>query len=333
MRSPNFSRYALPCYVAAAILAGCGGSQLSVGPADTGPAWLQERPALTASAKAASASKSKGYKATPPLLYVANATPTDNDLRVYHLGAKDPTPIATITNGIEDPNGNCIDGQGTLYVTNDPIDGSGWVSGYPLGKTTASEIIKDGVSTPAFCAIDAKGSLWVTNIGLDDVGEYPKGSKKPQTILTKGLTRASGIAIDHSGNIYVGNLLTSGTSNIVVYAPGSNSPSRTITDGITSPAGMTVDANGTLYVTNVEQNNVAEYRSGQDEPFQTITDSMHQPAGVTVTKKGMLYVANLESEYSSVVEFRLGSLRPLKRGISNGLFNPVGVAYYPPLLP
>src|ERR1700735_3881843 len=101
MRSPNFSRYALPCYVAAAILAGWGGSQLSVGPADTGPARLQERPALTARAKAASASKSKGYKATPPLLYVANATPTDNDLRVYHLGAKDPTPIATITNGIE----------------------------------------------------------------------------------------------------------------------------------------------------------------------------------------------------------------------------------------
>ena len=26
--------------------------------------------------------------------------PTDNDLRVYHVGAKDPTPIATITNGI-----------------------------------------------------------------------------------------------------------------------------------------------------------------------------------------------------------------------------------------
>jgi hypothetical protein len=96
---------------------------------------------------------------------------------------------------------------------------------------------------------------------------------------------------------------------------------------------MTVDANGTLYVTNVVQSNVEEYRSGQDEPFQTITDSMHQPAGAAVNEKGELYVANLESEYSSVVEFRLGTLQPLKRQISNGLFNPVGVAYYPPLLP
>jgi sugar lactone lactonase YvrE len=318
--------------VAAAILAGCGGSQLSVGSADTGQARLQER-VSTAATEAASASKSEGYKATPPLLYVANATPTDNDVRVYHVGPKDPTPIATITNRIEDPNGDCIDRQGTLYVTNDPINGPGWVSEYPPGKTTPSEIIKDGVSTPAFCAIDAKGNLWVTNIGVDDVAEYAKNSKKPQTILTKGLTRVSGIAIDHSGNIYVGNLLTSATSNIVVYAPGSNSPSRTITDGITWPAGMTVDANGTLYVTDVEQSNVEEYRSGQDEPFQTITDSMHQPAGVTVTKNGVLYVANLESKYSSVVEFRLGSLKPLRRKISNGLFNPVGVAYYPPLLP
>ncbi|MGC1985733.1 MAG: hypothetical protein WA668_10115, partial [Candidatus Cybelea sp.] len=83
--------------------------------------------------------------------------------------------------------------------------------------------------------------------------------------------------------------------------------------------------------TNLNQNDVAEYRSGQDDPFQVITKAMDRPADVTVDKKGSLYVSNIGN--STVVEFALGSLMPLKRMISKGLFEPNGVAYYPALLP
>ena len=76
-----------------------------------------------------------------------------------------------------------------------------------------------------------------------------------------------------------------------------------------------------------------EYRFGQDSPFQTITDDMHQPVDVTVNKKGVLYVANLASDSNTVLEFRLGSLTPLKRRVTKDLYNPQGLAYYPPLLP
>jgi len=85
------------------------------------------------------------------------------------------------------------------------------------------------------------------------------------------------------------------------------------------------------YVVNIFQNNVEEYRSGQGDPFQTVTQALDHPEGVTVDKKGTLYVSNVGN--STVVEFALGSLTPLKRQISKGLYEPEGIAYYPALLP
>ena len=250
MRISGFGRSAFGLCVATALLAGCG-SQLPVRSGDTASAPLQGQLTLAADAKAASISNSKSgvYKVTPPLLYVANSTPTDNDLRVYHLGARDPAPIATITKGIEGPNGDCIDGHGTLYVTNDPDSGRGWVSEYRLGKTIPFKTIEDGINTPAYCAIDAKGNLWVTNVGLNDVAEYLYGSTKPFAKITSGLSYPLGVAIDQPGNLYVANGELGGKQSIEVYSPGGKSPSRTITDGITFPGGIAVDSNGTLYVT------------------------------------------------------------------------------------
>jgi DNA-binding beta-propeller fold protein YncE len=58
---------------------------------------------------------------------------------------------------------------------------------------------------------------------------------------------------------------------------------------------------------------------------------MDHPGGVTVDKKGTLYVSNIGN--STIVEFAPGSLKPLKREISQGLGEPTGIAYYPALLP
>ena len=323
MMSREPSRFALSGCIAAALLAGCGGSQPPIGAPGALP---QSREIVT------HAQRGGSYKTTPPLLYVANATYTDDGVNVFRAAGKDRSSLVTITDGVEDPTGVCIDSVGTLYVTNDPNSGPGWISEYPLGKTAPTTTITDGISTPAFCAIDGKGNFWVANIGLDDVAEYPKGATKPKMTLTNGLTRPTGIAIDHQGNIYVGNLQTSDTSNVVVYAPGGTSPSRTITNGITWPTGMSVDSKGTLYVTNLQQNNVEEYRSGQDEPFKTITETTgHGPADVIANKHGQLYVSNFLD--NTVVEFRSGALTPSKRQLSKNVWAPAGVAYYPPLLP
>jgi hypothetical protein len=316
VRTLDFSRYASAC-VAAALLAGCGESQPTIG-APAGPQATTMFGAVARNVLSAPEIPNKRaarYDSTQPLLYVTNVTFAYNDVRVYHARARDPAPLATISDDIETPSGDCIDGSGTLYVANEPSSGSGWISEYPLGKVIPSKVITDGISTPAFCAIDDTGNLWVTNIGGPSVTEYLSGSKRVHTKITKGLVFPVGIAIDHSGNLYVSNRLASYSGNVVVYPPGSKSPSRTITDGVTSPVGIALDSKATLYVTDDRDSNVKEYLSGHDHPYRTITQGMNAPVGVTVNTKGWLYVANFGD--NTVAEFPPGSTTPSKREITN----------------
>jgi hypothetical protein len=324
-------RYALCISVATALLAGCGGSQPPIG----APATVPQGSAITSQpdrggswmlpeAKTGAATENK---ARGPLLYVTNYT--YNTVTVYPANAKNPAPIATIAGGLNAPVGDCLDRQGTLYVTNEPISGPGWVTEYPPGKTTPSKVITDGMSTPAFCAIDSNGNLWVTNIGGPNATEYLYGSKKPRTVITKGMIYPVGIAIDHSGNLYIANRARS--SYLVVYAPGSKAPSRKITDGITSPVGIAIDASGALYVTNITEKNVEEYMPGEGHPFRTISQGLFTPVAVTVNAKGWLYVAN--DSQDTVVEFPPESISMSKRHVARGLHGPSGLTLFPPVLP
>lgn len=323
----GFSRIALSVG-AAALLAGCGGSQL---PSAT-PNTLQRSSRTGESVGARSLGPA--YKTTSPLLYVATFAENLEPLRIYKANAKDPGPLATIREDIYNSSGACIDGDGTLYVTNQASPG--YVSEYALGHTKPVRVITKGINTPAYCAIDASGNLWVTNIGLDDVAEYLKGSTKPYSTITNGLTYPVGIAIDRAGNLYVGNLQPHSAPNIQVYASGSATPSRTITDGITWPVGIAVDAHDTLYVANfTAPGNVEEYRSGESTPYRTITEDLVYPADIVLNKRGWLYVAvwGYTSGQSVILEFPPRSLKPSSRKITKGVYTPQGLAYYPPVLP
>jgi hypothetical protein len=65
------------------------------------------------------------------------------------------------------------------------------------------------------------------------------------------------------------------------------------------------------------------------------TRDLSFPADVVVAKNGWLYVANAGqySDERAILEFPPYSAKPSLRKITKGLFDPLGVAYYPPLLP
>jgi hypothetical protein len=326
----TINRAALGLCTATTLLSACGGSQPPIGaPGAIARAGSQSREIVS------SPSLMPTYKVSGPLLYVANAGLTLAPLTIYPADSRNPKPIATISKGINNSRGTCIDSDGTLYVTNF-ASGTGWVSEYALGQTKALRVIRKGIEFPGYCAIDASDNLWVTNLGGDDVTEYLKGSTKPHATITKGLTYPVGIAIDHKGNLYVSNYKPYSAQNIQVYAPGSKSPSRTITDGVSSPVGIAVDAHNTLYVTTQDPpSQIKEYRFGQSTPFRTITDKLSYPQGVMIGRNSWLYVAN-EGQYSdeaAILEFPPHFLKASSRKITKELFHPLGVSYYPPLLP
>ncbi|HEY1883417.1 MAG TPA: hypothetical protein VGG51_10305 [Candidatus Cybelea sp.] len=311
----DLDRFALSIGAAAALLSGCDSQ-------------------ATFAAPEAMRQNTSGVRApSQPRLFVTEYA--SNSILVYDASGKSPSPERQVTIGLEEPSGDCIDGNGTLYVMN----AAGWISEYPAGRSRPTRIIKKGLGEPVFCAIDSEGNLWVTDPYVfrfkrrsgPSLTEYAPGSRKPATIIMKGLTNPLGVAIDRSGNIYVANRASSGSGNVVVYASGKKAPFRTITDGVTSPFGIAVDANGTLYVANELQNTVAEFKSGASEPDQTITQGLDGPVNVTVNEQGWLYVVNYGS--SSIAEFAPGSLKPSKRQIGKDLHTPEGSAYWPPLLP
>jgi hypothetical protein len=325
------SHHTLSIGVAAALLAGCGGLRAPIGlPNSSGPSVLNRSERIA---------DTPGYEVSASLLYVANVNVDYSSVTIYDAKANNPNPIAIITAGLSEPGGDCIDGDGTLYVTNEPGSSLGWVSEYALGETTPLRVITTGINIPAECAIDRQGNLWVTNFGGPTVTEYLKGSTEPHTTLKNGLTYPVGVAIDHVGNIYVGNNGASGgNSNVVVFRPHRKSPSRTITDGITWPGGIAIDTNGTLYVPNYRQCDIEEYLAGKSKPYRTITEDINAPVDVTFAKNGWMYELNAGNQDCNgpapiVFEFRPGSIKPSGRMISKDLHDPLGVAHYPPLLP
>ncbi|MFY9719069.1 MAG: hypothetical protein WAK16_05430 [Candidatus Cybelea sp.] len=344
MKSFGLSKYALHGCVAVALLAGCGGSQPLIGPSNgSGLSILgrtfREHLAAFDPTESGRIADSPEYKVSGPLLYVTNVSAAYSSVTVYDASAKDPSPIAVISMGLSEPVGDCIDGDGTLYVTNEPGSSLGWVSEYALGKTKPLRLITKGINIPGYCAIDRRGNLWVANVGGPTVTEYLKTTTKPHITLKNGLTYPNSVAIDSAGDTYVGNLEPYGTSNVQVFSRGGKSPSRSITDGVTWPGGMAVDASGTLYVTNsVAPCNIEEYRAGQSDPYRTITENINGPPDLTFAKNGRMYEVNDGTQGCSgpapaILEFSSGSIKPSRRMIGKGLHDPQGVAYFPPLLP
>jgi hypothetical protein len=327
MRTFAINRYVLAVSAAAALLAACGGSQP--------PVAMPERAQNHAALEPRSAVPS--YKVSGPLIFVACYCLSIEPLRIYNANEKDPKPIAAISKDIYNSRGVCIDSDGTLYVTNAGSSSKGYVLEYALGQTKKPlRVITKGIDYPGYCAIDASGNLWVTNIGGINVTEYLKGSTKPHATITKGLTYPVGIAIDSKGNLYVSNFKPYSDQNVQVYAPGSKSPSRTITDGVSSPVGLAVDAHDTLYVTTQDPpSQIEEYRFGQSKPYRIISDDLDYPDGIVIGKNGWLYVAEVSEsdKYWQIVEFPPNSLKPSSKMITKGVFDALGVAYYPPLLP
>ena len=331
-------------------LPGCGGSQAQ--PPISGPAavpWYVRNGSIdrfisTPPLGLAPMTDMSTYKVSKGLLFVTDSDTFYQRVAVAVYDAKDdnPEPIATITSDVSAPAGDCIDGDGTLYVLNEGVNSNGWVSEYPIGKTKPLKIITNGINGPAFCAIDGQGNLWMTNNGgAHNVTEYLKGATEPHLTITKGLISPIGITFDHEGNLFVANHVLYGTTNVQVYPPGKKSPSRTITDGITWPVGIAVDVKGTLYVTNdnglSSPCNVEEYRAGESHPFVAITDEINGPTAVTFNKKGRLYEVNggtqgCSGPWPAILEFRPGSRKPSQRMIT-AYYAALGVAYYPALLP
>ncbi len=219
------------------------------------------------------------------------------------------TTSATITSGVNVPEGIAVDAAGTLYVAN---SGNATVTKYPAGSTIPSATISNNIVYPLGMAVDGAGTLYVVNQN-QNVQEYPFGSVLSSATISSGLSAPNGVALDSAGTLYVAN--EGGGGSITQYPAHSTSPSATvITNGLNYPIGVTVDSAGTVYVSNLGNLGagfVTEYPAGSTSPSLTITSGINNPSGgLAVDAAGTLYVGNYNGS-ANITEYAAGSSVPL----------------------
>lgn len=328
MNASRVLRRVMSMGIAAVLLAGCGGSQLSTG-----------EPA--ASPQVASAYHRHN---APSFLYLGECCRHVNNgsITLYDLGL---TGVArTITKGVSTPFSITVDGAGRLYAINslddrrgvveyDPgvespsrrirqrnawtaaTDGSddlyvascpachpygsgkGAVDVYEGGTTTLLRSIEDGIESPVSLAFDTDGNLYVLNFAPNttSVIVYAPGSSKPLRRLALGSAGPAAMALDASNDLFVMRYPNGSAPNVVEYEAGSDKVLRIITKGISSPQAIAIDDSGTLYVSNTpfpSRGWVSVYSPGALAPNYRITSHMHDPQLLTVDADGNLYVGN-----------------------------------------
>ena len=200
MKRLELCRYALTIGAASASLAGCGGSQASIG----APVALSQSRAIARHADRGRSWMTAGY-GKKDLLYVSD----QNGSEVYVLTYPKGKLVGTLT-GLNVTEGLCSDTHGNVWVTTyGGTYGTGYLVEYAHGGATPIATLDDAYGPPDACAVDPNtGNLAAANPCSDyscqgNVVVYPGGSGVPAMISTSPLWGAYDITYDSSGNLFV----------------------------------------------------------------------------------------------------------------------------------
>jgi hypothetical protein len=316
---------------AAALLAGCGGSESPLQPSTTGP--------LTPSAQLGHPGTTFAHAGVPFVAHpslpvkvgpsIAQTYPTtstllfegdqqNNQVAIYKASrlAHNPPPIATIA--VTCPYGMALDKAGTLYVASNC--GGNTVTEYPIGQTTSSLIITNGISNPLGLAISKSGKLYVSNYPAA-ITEYPLGATSPsKTITGGGLIDPFGLAFDKTGDLFIADF---GASQVFELKPHTNTLIPLNLQDLVEPLGVAFDNLGNMWVTDGAGDKVNVYPPGSTTPSQSITSGFTTPYAISIDPRGAVVVSNINSP-PLVYAYAPGQFTPYAT-LTNGITLPTGL--------
>jgi len=222
------------------------------------------------------------------ILAVANSNA--NDVTLYVNGQS--LPLATVQNGVTNPQALIFDSAGDLFVADQP----GSVTEYAPPYNTAPTTIGNGVNHPQALAIDSRGDLFVANgSGSNTVTIYSPPYNGPATeTISSGINDPVGITLDSSSNLFVVN---EAANTVTQYAPPYVAAQTTISKGLNAPNSLALDVRGNLFVANLNStpNSVVEYSppfAGGSAPIATITDGVNEQGAIGLNGSANLFVPN-----------------------------------------
>ncbi len=206
---------------------------------------------------------------------------------VYSYSEASPgAPLTTITTGIGQPLGNCVDAKGTLYVANSAFN---TVTAYPRGKTVPSKTFSAGLAAPSGCTVGANGTLYVAEFSRDTVVEFAAGGKKPARTLS--INKPEGVALDGGGSLYVSYITPGGNGAVEQYAPASTSGKDL---GILAgyAGDVKIGKAGDIVLEDQTAGAVDFFKLGQTAPYGEISMHPDDPYKMALDPSGkLLYIA------------------------------------------
>lgn len=320
LRTSDFSHYTLGICAAAAMLAGCGGSQPPLG-----------APASVPQLQAPQRMSDRNVRLNGAKWFLYVGLQNARSLDVYRLHGNKPIRKFSGTLG---PVTIALDPWSDVYTTdNNPSGGA--ITAYTPGARS----VLFQIGPYDWCrglAFDADGHLYAGCYA--SVRVYAARSRKLIRIIRQpGVNEA--LAFDSKGNLYVAGLEGSGPrAQVEVFPPGAKKPARTITKGIQYPFALLVDKSNDLFVANCgfiychlssgNRGSITEYAYGSGTPLRTITDGIDSPQAMAFGKKGLLFVANYAYSGKGSVTVYSSGTKPV-RTITAGIRNPDALAVDP----
>ncbi|HEV3195213.1 MAG TPA: hypothetical protein VGZ06_03675 [Candidatus Cybelea sp.] len=222
------------------------------------------------------------------LLGVANSNL--NSVTLYVSGQS--SALATIQNGVSNPQALVFDAAGDLFVANQ----AGGVSQYAPPYNQAPNVITNGVSRPQALALDNRGNLFVANgNGSNTVTMYsPPYGGGPSQVISANVDDPVSLALDSNANLFV---LNAAANTVTEYAPPYSGTSAIISKGLNAPNSLALDSRGNLFVANLNStpNSVVEFTppfSAQSAPVATITNGVNEQGTIGLSASANLFVPN-----------------------------------------
>jgi hypothetical protein len=192
MKISSLSRFAFAVCPLAAILAGCGGSQLAV---------LGATPSSTASAKHGAPARSwiDPTASRGDLVYVS----AGKDVDVYSYPGGEL--VGTIASGFTAATGLCSDASGNVWIINASYFGTSTLVEYAHGGNAPIATLQDpNKNIPEACSVDSlTGNLAVANVNAN-IAVYANARGSPTYYSTYGFVKeVRTIAYDGSGDLYM----------------------------------------------------------------------------------------------------------------------------------
>jgi hypothetical protein len=249
---------------------------------------------------------------------------TDFGTGAAELLNKKYVETGTITDGLNGPDGDFIDGKGNLYIAN--YAGLN-IQEYAPGGTSPSATYSSGLTDPIDVTTDTKGNVYVDDYSADVVVEFAQGSNSPAETCSTGLGN-EGVAVDTAGDVFVAGNNSGGTGNIVEFKKGlKGCKATTLGATLEFAGGLQVDKKGDLVACDQDQ--------GVDiipKPYTSVSSTITGAADtfhVALTSNNKtIYIADASTGDVLVDKFPSGTPITTLQG-AQGISIAAGVATYP----